>query len=441
MRILIISAEVWRDDTNGGNVLSNLFSGIDAEFAQIYCNPGTPKNNICKLYYQMTDSMAIKNIINKTEMGNVIRYKDYPCYEIDNNSIDKNDLKKNPILKKIRGNTIYAIKEFIWSMSTWKNKKLEKFVLDFKPDVIFAPCYGSHIMLSITRHIAKILKVPVISYISDDHYSLKQFSISPIYWFNRFILRKNLRKTFPYYDLVYTMTEEQLDECKKAFNCNIKILKKFGNFQEKLTKSYEKDDVIRLVYAGGIHYGRWKTLIEISKAIRSLNKEGKKYILEIYTGNDLTKYQKKYLNDGKNSIVHGLVEQDELKEIYKQADIALHVESFNLKDKLATRISFSTKIIDLLSSSCAVMAICWEKHSGYTYLNKYDAAICINSTNKIEAKLREIYNNKSIIDEYSEKAWKCGKMNHSVDDIQKFLVEDFRRVGGLDEAINNITSI
>lgn len=428
MRILIISAEVWRDDTNGGNVLSNLFSGIDAEFAQIYCNPGTPKNNICKLYYQMTDSMAIKNIINKTEMGNVIRYKDYPYYETNNDSIDKSDLKKNPILKKIRGNTIYAIREFIWVMSDWKNKKLEKFVLDFKPDVIFAPCYGSHIMLSITRYIAEIAKVPVISYISDDHYSLKQFSISPIYWINRFILRKNLRKTFSYYDLVYTMTEEQLDECKKAFNCNIKILKKCGDFPKKLIKSHKKDEVIRLVYAGGIHYGRWKTLIEISKAIKSLNKEGKKYILDIYTGNELTKYQKKYLNDGKNSIVHGLVEQDELKAIYKQADIALHVESFSLKDKLATRISFSTKIIDLLGSSCAVMAVSWNKHSGYRYLKKQDAAICIDNIKSIENTLVNIYNNKHMISEYAEKAWKCGFENHTIEKIKLELLNDFKMI-------------
>ena len=63
MRVLIVSAEVWQDKTNGGNVLSNLFEGLDWEFAQIYCNPGTPENNLCKRYYQITDGMVIKNTL------------------------------------------------------------------------------------------------------------------------------------------------------------------------------------------------------------------------------------------------------------------------------------------------------------------------------------------------------------------------------------------
>ena len=40
MKVLVISAEVWRNDKNGGNVLSNIFGDTGYEFAQIYCNPG-----------------------------------------------------------------------------------------------------------------------------------------------------------------------------------------------------------------------------------------------------------------------------------------------------------------------------------------------------------------------------------------------------------------
>ena len=59
MKVLIISQELWSENNNGGNVLSNLFSGFDAEFAQIYCSPGTPNNKICKRYFQITDSMIV----------------------------------------------------------------------------------------------------------------------------------------------------------------------------------------------------------------------------------------------------------------------------------------------------------------------------------------------------------------------------------------------
>lgn len=77
MKILIISQEVWRDDTNGGNVLSNIFDGMEAEFAQIYCSPGTPSNGICKRYYQMTDIMVINNILRKLPIGKIVKYENF----------------------------------------------------------------------------------------------------------------------------------------------------------------------------------------------------------------------------------------------------------------------------------------------------------------------------------------------------------------------------
>ena len=69
MRVLIISEEVWQDGTNGGNVLSNIFSDTGYEFAQIYCSAGQPQNRLCKKYYQMTDSMMIKAMFRHMSVG------------------------------------------------------------------------------------------------------------------------------------------------------------------------------------------------------------------------------------------------------------------------------------------------------------------------------------------------------------------------------------
>ena len=98
--------------------------------------------------------------------------------------------------------------------------------------------------------------------------------------------------------------------------------------------------------------------------IKEINKGGVKIILDIYTANEITKKINKALNDGVNSFIHAAVSQKELQIIYQNCDIALHVESFDIKNKLLVRMSFSTKIIDCLSSGCAVMAICDEKQGG-----------------------------------------------------------------------------
>ena len=425
MKVLIISAEVWRDDTNGGNVLSNIFGGSGYEFAQIYCNPGQPQNKLCKNYYQMTDSMMIHSILGNVKPGKAIRYSEYPCDFSSRNQIAEPENKKfYNFFRKHRFEIFYVIRSLIWKLAKWKNEELGNFIKNFNPDIIFAPCYASHELLAIDRFAKKVAGVPVISYISDDNYGLRQFRVDPVYWLNRFVLRKNMRKTFKIYDLIYTMTDEQKEEYEKALNCNMKILKKSGDF-EKVPAKQGVNKPIRLIYTGGIYCGRWKTLAKIAESIKEINKDSVKMVLDIFTGNELTEKQKKLLDDGVNSRVHSAVSQQELKEEYRKSDIALHVESFDLKYKLLTRLSFSTKIIDCMASGCAVMAVCWKEHSGYIYLKNNDIAICTDDYRNISSVLKRCVDNQNIILEYAQKVKEFGIKNHSCDTIRKEFLGDF----------------
>lgn len=428
MKILVISAEVWRNDKNGGNVLSNIFGDTGYEFAQIYCNPGQPVNNLCKQYFQITDSMLFQNILHKCDVGKKIVFEEFPKDNEPGNSVAVLENKKiYSFFRNHRLEIFYVMRSCMWKIAKWKTPELKRFILDFNPDIIFAPCYGAHEMLAMTRYVKRVAQKPIISYISDDHYGLMQFRLSPIYWINRLMLRYNMRKTFPLYDLVYTMTEEQMWEYEKKLKCSMKILKKYGEFSEQNIKC-NLNKPLRLIYAGGIYCGRWKTLAKIVECLRKINHEGVKIVLDIYTGNELTEKQMLLLNDGKNSKVHKSVSAEELKKRYRQSDIALHVESFELKYKLLTRLSFSTKIIDCLESGCAVLAICWKHHSGYTYLKKEDAALCVDSVSGIEKMLIKIINNPTLILEYSKKAFLCGQRNHQRKIIQKHLQEDFENI-------------
>ena len=425
MKVLIVSAEVWRENTNGGNVLSNIFEGSGYEFAQIYCNPGEPKNKMCKNYYQMTDSMMIRSIFGNEKPGKVIRYNEYPYDVSCKDQIAEQENKKfYNFFRKHRFEIFYVIRSIIWKLAKWKNEKLENFIKDFNPDIIFAPCYASHELFEIDRFVKKIADVPVISYIWDDNYGLRQFRVDPIYWLNRFVLRKNVRKTFKIYDLIYTMTDEQKKEYEKALNCNMKILKKSGDF-EKVPAKQCVNKPIRLIYAGGIYCGRWKTLAKIAESIKEINKDSVKMVLDIFTGNELTEKQKKLLDDGVNSRGHSAIPQEELKEEYRKSDIALHVESFDLKYKLLTRLSFSTKIIDCMASGCAVMAVCWKEHSGYIYLKNNDIAICADDCRDISSVLKRCVDNQNIILEYAQKVKEFGIKNHSYDTIRKEFLGDF----------------
>lgn len=429
MKILIISAEVWRDGTNGGNVLSNLFESTDYEFAQIYCNPGIPSNKLCKMYYQITDSMLAKNILRNEKVGRVLKYTDYPFFST---STEKETPEKEKVafynfFRKWRFEIFYIVRSLLWVFGDWKNEELKKFIREFNPDLIFAPCYASHAMLAIDRFTKKLSKAPVVSYISDDAYGLKQFRLSPLYWLNRFVLRKNIRKTMKLYDLLYTMTDEQKIQCEQDFGVNVKILRKSGTFDTTHEKSCVNAP-IRFVFAGGIYLNRWKTLAALADVMREINREEVRMTLDIYTGYVLDEKINNRLNDGTTAKLHPSVSMEELRQIYRASDVALHAEGFDLKNRYAVRLSFSTKIVDCLDSGCAVMAICDPLQAGFAYLHRHDAAICVDALSKIKTTMKQILASPEMLIEYQRKAFLLGRLNHDAEKTRKGLIEDFSRL-------------
>jgi len=427
IKILVISTDVWRNDSSGGNVLSNLFEEMDAEFAQIYCSPGNPDNTVCEKYYQMTDFMMINNIIKSITVGKRFEYQPKSLLKPTLSNERQGNEKFYRFFRRYRLNIFFVFKELLWKLAKWENQQLNKFITDFEPDIIFAPCYASHYMLRITRYVANLTSKKVISYISDDNYSLRQWRFSPIFWINRLILRRSMRKTFPYYALTYTMADEQLFELKRDLNASMKILRKGGDFTGDCLKT-TVNKPIRMVYAGGIYCGRWKTLAYIGALLKKINRDEFKMRLDIYTQTDITPKQRKLLNDDCNIFLHLPVSPLELNKIYHSSDIALHVESFEKKYKLLTRLSFSTKIVDCLASGCAIIAISWKEHSGLIYLQKEDAAICIDDPSKIEKALLEIVDNPEIVIKYAKRAWDCGKRNHQIELIREGLFKDMQDI-------------
>lgn len=421
MRILLITDEIWNDKIHGNNVLSNWFTGFSAEFAQIYCSPGNPDNSCCERYFQITDKMMLNSILKHIKAGKVVseisETKNYVSTDINNLGF----------LRKHCGNILRFFKNIVWSLGTYEESEMKKFIEDFNPDLIFSPRMATPKLLRLERIVKKYTDCPMVAFTGDNEYSLRMFSFSPVAWINKFWLRKELRRNMKLYSLYYTLSEEQKIEYEHNFNIPIKILRKCSTIEEK-NVSNELSFPIRMVYAGKLYCNRWKTLSQIGKAINKINEEETKIILDIYTKDTLTKKQRKALDFGGSVNIHGPITPEQVMEEYSKSDIALHIESFDLNYRLATRVSFSTKIIDCLAGGSAVMAIAWKEHSGLTYLKSQDAAICIESLTDIERVLTELIENPKKIAEYRLKAYNCLKENHNREQVQIELYNDFLRV-------------
>lgn len=416
MRILIVSYESWRETNNGGNVLSNIFSAFpDAELAQIYCSGEEPQNSLCRKYYQISESLLLTQ-----EKGRALPQRDYGVQDTEGPApIEGRINRRIPAPLK---NAALLGREAMWSVLNWKTPALEQFVRGFQPDLIFAPCYYYYHVSMVALHVRHIAGCPMISYISDDNYSLKQLCFAPSFYINRLITRKWIRRMFAESELIYTMTELQKREYEAIFHRPMKVLCKHAEFT---ARSKPVGDPIRFIYAGNLLLNRWRILEGLAEALAEINAPGVKAQLHVFTGTELRERTMQKLNDGVNTVLHGLVPYEELEQQYRQSDIAVFAESFDLKNRLLTRLSFSTKIIDCLNSGCAVLAVGPETHAGMQYLKENDAAVCVGSLRELKQTIRRIIEQPELISEYAAKANLLGKKNHDRAEIERQLRQDF----------------
>ncbi len=423
MKVLVVTNVLWRNDNGVGNSYSNIFADMDGvEFANICCQEGKSQNSVSVKCFQISESSLVANLINKT----------VPSGHIENSDDQNKDAVQQGsrifnIIKRSRLQIFFWLRNLIWKMGRWESKELKSFIDDFNPDLIFAQVQDCMYLNDLIVYIQEYTKKPLLLYAWDDVYSLKQFSLSPLFWIDRFCQRKSLRKLMKHSELLYTISKEQTEEYKKLLKKDTRILYKGYSFDEKPIVS-EVNAPIRMLYTGNIYSGRYKTLKELCRELSVINKDNIKVQLDIYSGTPLSEKEKSALNMENTSKFLGSISEREVQEKQKEADILLHIEPFSLKGKLICRLSFSTKLVDYFYNGKCVFAVGDKVCSSMKYLKRYDAAIVSESIDEMKENIKRIAYNKELIKTYAEKAWECGSKNHKISEIQQKLYDDMTSV-------------
>lgn len=424
MRILLITDEVWNDRVFGNNVLQNWFEGMpDVEIAQICATPGRPYNTVCTRYFQLTDFMMLRSLYGRKAGKAFIT----SIEDMEQDSSARNYIAESrfyTFMKRISGSPVKLARELLWNIGRIDRKALGEFVASFNPDVVFCPRLLTWKLMRLEKAVAKITHVPFIAFTGDDEASFQEYYFDPLFWINRFAFHKAFAKHSRLYSHYFMHSVDQAEEYRKDYGLKTSTLFKCGDFGDYLSDK-PIGDPIRMVYAGRLYCNRWKSLAEVGKALRVINRDRKKIILDVFTQDILTDKQRNALSPENFIYLRGSVNPQQLRNEYRKADIALHVESLDRKYRLATRVSFSTKIIDLMASTCAIMAICWNEHTGFKYLKDNGAAFCISEYSDILPVLRGICDNPSLIKDYVRKAYECGIANHSKDKIHRHMLDTF----------------
>ncbi len=427
-RVLVISRNAWSNQISTGNTLSNFFQNCDKDcIANLYCRSEKISNTVCEKYFKITEQALVKGLLSRKEAGEEKQFEAEETFqEISQN---KQNAKMYAFFRNFKLTIFLWAREILWKVGKWKGQNLETFLKEFAPEIIYMPIYDCFYMHDILRFVQKRTGASVVLFTGDDMYSLKQFSLSPLYWINRLILRKKIRNSVELSDIRYCLTPEQKNEYQMYFNKDFSLLiKEAANVEFSKDSEISKEkEYISFVYTGNIDKGRYESLVEVAKKLEELKVKHKAKLF-IYSGSSLSAGMLKKLNSFECVQFMGEAPNSEIPAIQRQADIVLHVESLRIKERLKTRLSFSTKIIDYMQNQCCILAIGWEKASSIRYFDRSKTGYVVTDYKDLKKALELLIENEPIRKEFSERALCYAQKHHKFGTNSEILEEDFSKL-------------
>ena len=429
MRILVFSQAAWNTANSFGNTVTNWFnSWNDTLFFHFYARQQKPNTTIVEKYYHVSAVEILKKSFRCKQVGSILNPDDV----VESEAVEDTNAEQKQIAKlhKKSNDFLYWGMEKVWRSERWINKTFDEFIEEADPDIIFAFATSPYILQPAIKHIKeKKSSVKVVLWVADDILS----GFEQTAWYRRSYLKKGIEYCFNVADKLYGASVELCEKYSRIYDKKVIPLYKECACDRPIKE--KNNSPVRLVYAGNLLYGRLETLKEIIKALKVINTEDCKAVLEIYSNTPIDGSEKQQWFDNKDALYMGVRPYEEIKAILNEADIVLHVESFEKEQIEAVKYSFSTKIIDCLQSGSVVVGIGPSHIASIEYIRKVKGAIVIDDQRKIIEMIDKLVSgNENLLDrakstrEYVVKSHDFGCVRQKLHDELYDLIEHAQRL-------------
>ena len=391
----------------------------DIHFASLYTRNAYPQNSVCRKYYSITFTSIIRNIFRPERIGYQFEYQPRTSNALSNIEQKKTASRRaeRKIIAFIQRNNlkvVYKIQEYAFKSKLWSNSRFRAFILDYSPDIVFSFIESPIEVNLLIKEIIRLKpECKFVGFVADDVYGS-----APAEKYKR-----NIREQIDTASIVYGASSELCNNYTILFNKKISPLYKGCKFKDM--KRYLDHESIVIVYAGNLYYGRVSSLIALANTIEKYNSSHlRKIELHIYSNNELSRTEKAILSRKGVTQLYGIRPYVEILRIMQEADIVLHVESFDDEQQRIVRYSFSTKIIDCLQSESVFLCIGPKGIASIEYAKKIPGAIVVDDINNLEAALERIGNTE--LKELAQLTNCFAKENHTISQTTERLENELR---------------
>ncbi len=396
MKVLIINISMIGDNDATGITLNNLFEGL----------PGVKIMQICvdtvnreyhsqkeKVLFIEPASVPFDLIIRKTlrlfvKTGNL-----------------KLGPKSGLVPQKGVKNALHDFLRGLIDMSpVFLTKAFKQKIDAFKPDVIYT--MGANIRtLRLSNYFTKRFYIPAVLHLMDN-WPKTIYTTSSLSKFARYSLLTELRKLHSRSKLCLSISNEMAQIYSKRYGVNYETVGNIFDLDDRFlyeeNRDGEKDDVFTLVYAGGLHLNRYKSLKMLAMVIENM-KTDKKIVLHLYVPKEDKLGYKDLLNYD-FAIFHSYLNKDDLINVYKNSDCLVHVESFDENIYEFIRYSISTKIPEYVGCGKPILCLAPDSIAVSKFISENKVGYVADNEKSLEAGLNILLNDKKAYEDFVNNA-------------------------------------
>ena len=417
-KLLIISHNIIDTTNNVGKTIISIIKKWPVQnIRSIYLRNEIRNTMLCDDSFMITDGDILNNTfsIKTRKCGRRITPNEKESTQSGDEGAYRFGNKRYPIVSLVR--------DVLWHKKSWKTVKLKEWLEEKPIDLILFIPNDYTLAFEIADYVKKLSKAPMVTFFTDDSFYYKQ-KTGLIDSIRRGWLLKEGRRIVNESDGMICASDLMRREYKEIFGKDSIVLGNCVEISKEESKTENSEsDVFTFSYIGNLHSNRWKALLEIGKCLDVVNLGAtqRECVLNVYSASDLGDEIWDTLRQARSLRLKGAVPPSEVKKIQEKSDALVHIEAFDRKSKLSTRLSMSTKIFEYMSRNVPVFAYGPDDISSIDFLKKGEFACVCTEPDKLQKTLSSFLEDKEYRGDLRGKAYLYAKDNFEENKIS----EDF----------------
>lgn len=418
-RVLVVAHNPFSDVQNNGKTLTGFFEGWPRDrLAQLYLTLDEPSFTVCGNFYRVTDLDVLKDLLRlgSSSAGPVQQ----TSWQSD--SKVKASLSRSRLYRLVRRVFLarlplaLMIRSVVWRRGRRDDDRLRQWLDDFAPELVFFQSSSATFAFDLVEQICADRRIPLIVETTDDYLTPgSRWSLTGRLYYRG--MQRVYRRAVTRAYAVVAICQKMADEYRRRFGGSYVLAMNSVAIEETSPPTaLTPDRPAVLHFAGNLGLNRWRVLASVGRALDELaERHGITAQLEIYSIDEPEPAVLEALTTSRRVRFCGAVGHDELREHRARADVVVHVESFDRRNRHVTRLSVSTKIPEYMASDRVIFAVGPGDVASIEYLrdNEIGQVVTEDSPPLVADALRALLTDEALRVRLRERAMTLAHRNHS----------------------------